>query len=409
MKEYSKKFNNVDIKFRFRFQKKDTNHLLIIFSGYGGGATSYDALNLFSHSRSAILWIKDDFYNDSAYYLCKEMDFSIEKSVYELILYKLKSLGFSKNDCTLYGSSKGGTAALFFGIKYNFENIVSSIPQSKIGSYLSGNKPSNPVPMKNAEFIMGNINAEKIDFLDSLLFNLIKKDNSTRRNIYIITSESDEQYQDHILPLNKAISEKNYSNYNLIEAKSLFIEKHTDVSGYCVHVILSIVYQLSLGIIPCFLQRKIIGDNYDRSIKQILQPICNIEGFIVNSNGSLKLNGYGFFRGMSLQNKDILKYKLIFKSDLHIKEFKLTPFYNESLSKRFYFRSYINYDYGSFSINNEINLHDFVSGEYSIHIEMYNHEINNIIDMIISQNIIENFSKNVKFKFDESGTKLIVN
>ncbi|NEC29011.1 DUF2974 domain-containing protein, partial [Streptomyces sp. SID8111] len=57
-------------------------------------------------------------------------------SVITLITNVTKALGLTPGDVTLWGSSKGGSAALYYGLKYGFRNIVASVPQLRIGSFV---------------------------------------------------------------------------------------------------------------------------------------------------------------------------------------------------------------------------------------------------------------------------------
>ena len=96
------------------------------------------------------------------------------------------------------GSSKGGTAALYYGMKYNFGNIIVGAPQYKIGTYLSD------LSIKTyADEIFG----------DRSIANRIKYDNlirlicNNKSKIYLLTSDGDNQY-DRVLKSFEYVSEE---------------------------------------------------------------------------------------------------------------------------------------------------------------------------------------------------------
>ena len=61
----------------------------------------------------------------------------IETSVVSLISNIMHENNILFKNVISVGSSKGGTAALYYGMKYNYGNIIVGAPQYKIGTYLS--------------------------------------------------------------------------------------------------------------------------------------------------------------------------------------------------------------------------------------------------------------------------------
>ncbi|MYQ43919.1 hypothetical protein GTW40_02370, partial [Streptomyces sp. SID4985] len=64
-----------------------------------------------------------------SYYMCRSMDFGIEDSVHRLIESTRARLGLTRDQVSLLGVSKGGSAALYYGLKYGYRNIVTVVPQ----------------------------------------------------------------------------------------------------------------------------------------------------------------------------------------------------------------------------------------------------------------------------------------
>ena len=230
------------IKYRFRQATYDCQHLLIVMSGFNiPDATMYDFSHALDNCRSAILWIKDDFENFPAYYLCNNMRFDIEQGVNLLIKGVIDFV--KPNSVTILGGSKGGTAALYFGTKLNIKNIISAVPQFNIGSYVAQGYWEEV-----GKKMMGSINERNTKLLDEYLPGALHKDKRKDKNIYLFTSPADKQFVTEIQPNLNILSA--YENFNLIESKSIYVKEHNQVTRYNLTLILSLIYQLENGITP---------------------------------------------------------------------------------------------------------------------------------------------------------------
>lgn len=244
MQELTLNFKNkIPVHYRFSPAKRDCRHLLIIMSGFNiPDPTIYD-FNMMEHCHSAILWIKDDFYNLPAYYLCHEMNFEIEQGVSLLIN---GTIDFVKPDnVTIMGGSKGGSMSLYYGLKHKINNIITAVPQFNIGSYVAQGYWEQV-----GKSMMGEVTKQKTKLLDLLIINQLIKDKNKKTNIYLFTSPDDKQYVTEIEPNLPHLRE--YKNFNLIETYSSFATEHNKITAYNINVILSIVYQLENNITPAF-------------------------------------------------------------------------------------------------------------------------------------------------------------
>ena len=62
-------FKDIEFKYIFKKRKYDNNSMIVVFSGFGGtGNFTYDFKNVLNEIHSNVLWIKDDFFGDAAYY-----------------------------------------------------------------------------------------------------------------------------------------------------------------------------------------------------------------------------------------------------------------------------------------------------------------------------------------------------
>jgi hypothetical protein len=232
---------NISIHYRIKKPKYDCQHLLIVMSGFNDpDPTIYD-FNMLEHCRSTILWIKDDFHGLPAYYLCHQMNFDIEEGVSALINAVINHVNAA--NVSILGGSKGGSAALYYGIKHKIKNIVASTLQFNIGSYVA-----DGYWKRVGASMMGDVSPENVSLLNRYLPGIVKYDTLTERNIYLFTSPQDKQYLTEIKP-NLALFDK-YSAFNLIETHSSLVVKHTDVTPYNLNLILSLIYQFESGISP---------------------------------------------------------------------------------------------------------------------------------------------------------------
>ena len=81
------KYQDINVKYKFKPQSTDRNHLFVVFSGFGSNSESiYDFIGESALSvKGNILYIKDEFFGGATYYLCHNNDFTIEKSIIALI------------------------------------------------------------------------------------------------------------------------------------------------------------------------------------------------------------------------------------------------------------------------------------------------------------------------------------
>ena len=122
---------------------------------------------------------------------------------------------------TIYvGSSKGGYAALYFGLDDENSDIIVGAPQYYLGKYLKDTHPHI------LEFIIGNTE-EGIKYLNNLLSNKISSSKYKGR-IFIHYSTEEHTYEEHIQYLLRDLKE-NELCINVNESK---YASHTDVSKY---------------------------------------------------------------------------------------------------------------------------------------------------------------------------------
>ncbi len=359
--------NNIRLTYKEKARKYDTKHLIIVFSGFAGKQEfTYDFFNSLQSINSHVVWIKDDFEGHCSYYLCKNMVFTIEDTVADFIAFKLEELGLQKKECTLLGLSKGGTAALYFGVKYNYSNIISSVPQLEIATYLYDKFPRSSIkaPIVANHMLGESPKIEDIHYLNTLLPDLLDKDNNFEKNIYLLTSKSDHQYKTHIFPYLKKFTK--YSNFNLIISKSILVRGHSQVTNHHIQQVLGLLYLLTVNIKPRFGKVIIYGDKRQVNNSPSYEPNLNISKLMIKG-GYLKIAGNLHFDGMASAKRNHLRYQLHLKGDNSLFNFNLNPVKNLAYTRKFYNNYFVNYDYAGFR-NNSIDLSHLEIGNYHLYI-----------------------------------------
>lgn len=197
----NEKIHNSNLGIRYHFKKAVFNNkdkLIIVFSAFSNDKPKYNYINTLSTYDCNKLYILDNYGTKGTYYLGLNGGFEVETAVVSLISKIVAENNINFKNIISIGSSKGGTAALYYGMKYNFGNIIVGAPQYKIGTYLSD------LSIKTyADEIFG----------DRSIANRIKYDNlirlicNNKSKIYLLTSDGDNQY-DRVLKSFEYVAEE---------------------------------------------------------------------------------------------------------------------------------------------------------------------------------------------------------
>ena len=353
-KEESVDFEGFEFKYVLKNRAFDTNHLIVVFSGYGGSSDfNYDFLGSLKNNRAYVLWIKDDFYNNNraTYYIDPITSDSnkLEKAVIGFINRVLSYLNINREDCTLLGCSKGGSSALLYGIKYNFTNILLSVPTLLIGSSIAGIIPKGNI-RNNAKFILGNdLKSDDIKKLDSVILDEIEKDKNYDRNIYLISSKADPKYSGQVKPFLGCFLK--YHNFNFIESNSVLVRTHSDVTLHNAPLILSILGCLIFKLPPSFKHSITYGDAPDKAPNISKKPVLKIRKLNFDDKGYFHPEGVFFIRGLACANYSDFKYIVRLKSEREEFEIVLAKGNNKTITKNYYEDAFVNYDKAYFCTN----------------------------------------------------------
>lgn len=230
--EGEEKFQSAkEIKYVFKPSKTKSYHLVVVFSGFNpkGTKPAYNYIRTLQSLDVNKLFILDDYGERGCYYLGKNRVFDIEPSVVSLITLIANENNILHNNIICCGSSKGGYASLYFGIKYGFGHVIAGAPQTRLGNYLSLAKE-----FQTLEYIAGDCSVESINFLDKLLFDIVS-DAKKVPDITIHVGSGDHHYKGHVLPFMEHLREnnfeytldiKNYSDHGDVrQFQSLLLDK----------------------------------------------------------------------------------------------------------------------------------------------------------------------------------------
>ncbi|EQB38118.1 hypothetical protein M948_05965 [Virgibacillus sp. CM-4] len=193
-----------EVKYLFHKPYRNTDKLIIVFSAFSaiGKGPRYNYINTLEDFDCNKLFILDDFGSRASYYLCENRDFSIERSVYQLIQAIIKE--YNIKNTMACGSSKGGYAALYYGLKYGFDHIIVASPQYFIGDYILKQTNSEDV----ARFMSGSDNVKDKKFLNDIMPDIISQ-TTYKPNVFIHLGEREYHYKSHVLPLLSKLDEFN--------------------------------------------------------------------------------------------------------------------------------------------------------------------------------------------------------
>ena len=171
------------------------------------------------------LFVLDDYAEDrrGSYYLGENLKFNEEKTVHMLIQKTIRETNAKR--VVFCGSSKGGYAALNFGLEYDDAFIIAGGPQYFLGDYLIGS--SNVEAFRHT---IGNSDEEEgKQLLNRRLKNKVLNQNGKgNQNIYLHYSDKEHTYEEHIKYLLQDLSERGYKVYTDVADYT----NHSDIAYY---------------------------------------------------------------------------------------------------------------------------------------------------------------------------------
>lgn len=234
-----------EVKYVLEEGKHNKNFLVIIFSGFASADAKppykYNYIRTLRQLDCHKLFILDKDGPRGSYYLGENLTFDFEKSVYSLIEHTLRQFNIKRENVITAGTSKGGSAALYYGLKYKMGYIIAGAPQTKIANYVLSIKDDT------AKHMLGDMNnKDNIVKLNKLIYEQLESNNSTK--ITILGSENDWQHRQHIIPFVEKLKEKSHPHKLIIDNN---IKNHSGIAqafpNFFVSKLLDLFYSIKLN------------------------------------------------------------------------------------------------------------------------------------------------------------------
>ncbi|MBR2122734.1 MAG: hypothetical protein IJ930_07420 [Lachnospiraceae bacterium] len=194
------------IPVHYIFRKRRSRILLVVFSALNSEGPRYSYLSVTRFLKMNQLFIRDDFAGLGTYYLGPDRSDSVESEVLDLIGRTAAAAG--AEHIVFAGSSKGGTAALFFGLQFPGAVIVSAAPQYYIGDYIQSVKKLHPSVPYILGKTAGEMTREDIGWLNTRVSEKIRTDkHADSQKCHIHCSSKDSTFELHVQPLLKDLEE----------------------------------------------------------------------------------------------------------------------------------------------------------------------------------------------------------
>lgn len=222
--KHEKTYNH--LKYCF-YPDRRSNKLIIVFSGFpgGGGTAKYNYINTLSAVKANKLFLLDDVWNPvnvGSYYLGSGGNWYYINDICSLVSDIVSEIKI--NRVITAGSSKGGTSALFYGIKLEADVCIIGAPQYYIGNYLATEKH---LPILEA--IMGDTSQLSVSKLNDVVKSEIDNEHGKKPAIYLHYSPREHTYEDHIQGMMRDLRE---NGFVIFEDNDYSYTHHSEVKDY---------------------------------------------------------------------------------------------------------------------------------------------------------------------------------
>src|SRR5699024_4842457 len=175
-----------------------------------------------------ILYINDNQFKIGSSFIKGKNNSSIESDIENVIFSLINKYQYQLEDVVLLGRSKAGFAALYYGLKNGFKNIIAFTPLSKLGDYYNRHKQYRDLLTE----LIDNNNTGNLVYLNNYLFDINLSNYPQDSNIYIGLGEKDYHKKKHTFPIlewlkhnNIKVNYEEYEGFNYQDTKKL-IEKN---------------------------------------------------------------------------------------------------------------------------------------------------------------------------------------
>lgn len=210
-------------RLKFIFSNNHSSTLVIVFSGFPNGEKPvYNYVKTLKKARIDKLFILDDFGYRGSYYLL-ENGLSTPQDLCRSLIQSIIGRGNYSCVYTL-GSSKGGTAAIYYGLQFNVTAIYSGACQYYIGDYLSRLEYEPIVKGMTGTSISSSV----IRALNEYMPDQLRKYANSNTIVHLLYSKDEHTYEEHIVDLIKDLKNNNITFTEKIEN----FPEHSQVGAY---------------------------------------------------------------------------------------------------------------------------------------------------------------------------------
>lgn len=230
---HQKYYRHEDITVKYLFEKGQSDVVIFVFSSCtrAGIKARYNYVRTLKGINADKMFVLDDRGNDArgVFYLGENMDFMMERAVFSLIKKTISEGKYKK--IIFAGSSKGGYAAINFGVGFPGSTIIAGAPQYRLGDYLmdqNNRLERTLISITGSGYL--DAHQDKLEKLNNHLrvkiLDAVR--NNSENQIYLHYSEAEHTYSEHIKYMLMDLDTGNFTTKKEI----LFYENHSDISLY---------------------------------------------------------------------------------------------------------------------------------------------------------------------------------
>ncbi|WP_226581101.1 accessory Sec system protein Asp2 [Halobacillus litoralis] len=201
---------STEVKYFYWAPETESNHLIVTFSGFNGKEEHgepayYNYVRQLEDTDCHRLFILDNYDGHPCYYLGAESKLDYESSVISIISQVANGNSIPLENIILAGSSKGGTAAVYFGLKYNYGHIIAGGMQTKVGDYLYELSPYTRYVV--LRLITGGYDSDARERLNNHYRELFLNFKGQSK-ISLHIGKGDHHYKNHLLPFTNILDDR---------------------------------------------------------------------------------------------------------------------------------------------------------------------------------------------------------
>ena len=167
---------------------------MVIFSGFDSAHRQlYNYIRQLEGAAPHRMYVADSHGERGCYYLGENRELFVADAVRAAIEHELTRLGLGTERLTTAGSSKGGSAAVYFALALGCRALAGA-PQYAIGTYAAASAPGV------CELVAGGTGAGDVAWLDRVLPKAIER-GGPGAAVSLFSSPADAQYASHVQPM----------------------------------------------------------------------------------------------------------------------------------------------------------------------------------------------------------------